>query len=69
MNEKWWTWEWDRSSAKGNLFLRYQELVRWRRGWVTLYKFVSQHDDGVQTEWRLYLPFNFSVSMQFFKKT
>lgn len=68
-NEKWWTWNWDHTQAVGDLVVKYSSLDRWRRGWVTLYKFVSSFSDGhVQTEWRLYLPFNVSVSVQFNKE-
>lgn len=66
--EKWWTWKWDHTQAVGDLVIRYSTIDRWRRGWVTLYKFVFVHEDGVQTEWRLYLPFNASVSVQFNKE-
>jgi hypothetical protein len=67
--EKWWTWRWDHTQAVGDLVVKYSALDRWRRGWVTLYKFVSTFNDGhVQTEWRLYLPFNVSVSVQFNKE-
>jgi len=62
---KWWTWEWDRVGVEGDLVLTYTQIIRWRRGWVTLYKFVFEHEEDVQTEWRLYLPFNVSVSVQF----
>lgn len=67
--DKWWRWRWDRTSASGNLAVKYNALTRWRRGWLTLYKFVTNHEGHVQTEWRLYFPFNISVSVQFNKES
>ncbi len=66
--EKWWTWNWDVAEAVGDLVVKYNALTRWRRGWVTLYKFVTVHEDGVLTEWRLFLPFNVSLSVQYNKE-
>ena len=58
---RWWKWDWDRMSAFGpRVTVRYHGITRWRRGWVTLYKFVAL--DG-SVEWRLYLPFNVSLGM------
>lgn len=55
----WWTWEWDARRLE-NPRVPYVSIDRWRRGWVTLYRF--QGIDHV--EWRLYLPFNVSVGVQ-----
>lgn len=59
MDEKWWHWHWDRLSRNHTSSIPYQNIVRWRRGWITLYKFVGDH----ATEWRLYFPFNICIGI------
>jgi hypothetical protein len=67
MNE-WWAWEWNtHSHGKGSISFDY--LVRWRRGWFSLYKIVTEYDHEVVTEWRLYLPFNINVGIEVRRKT
>ena len=58
---KWWKWEWDRAEGSGTI--QYDSVIRWRRGWVTLYRFESR----LSTSWELYLPFNFFVGKTFNK--
>lgn len=57
--ERWWTWYWDRRTYH-DVEVNYTSITRWRRGWVSLYRFVGY---GV-VEWRLYLPFNISVGIE-----
>jgi len=67
MREPWWKWDWDVTEAQGQLEKYHGLVKRWRRGWVTLYKFVSRlGNDGTETvEWRLYFPFNVSVGFEY----
>ena len=59
-HDPWWKWDWDSHEAH-NFDLSYVSLKRWRRGWITLYRFEGQ---GHDVEWRLYLPFNISIGVQ-----
>jgi hypothetical protein len=66
--EPWWKWEWDTQSWSldhHDTAYRCDRFTRWRRGWVTLYKFESDYPDSVCVEWRLYLPFNLSVGIEY----
>lgn len=60
--KKWWHWDWDYQHLSGELMAHYSAITRWRRGWFTLYKMVCA--SGYGTEWRLYMPFNFSIGVQ-----
>jgi hypothetical protein len=58
--ERWWAWYWDHHTTAGavdSVTLEYKQLDRWRRGWVTLYRYRSK----LSTVWDLYLPGNFKV--------
>ncbi len=61
MSEPWYAWNWDYSNHQGDLKFSYSRIVRWRRGWVTLYKLI---DTEGHVAWRLYLPFNICVGIQ-----
>ena len=60
--DSWHTWRWDRRELHYKA-INYKKIIRWRRGWITLYKLESLDDDPI-IEWRLYLPFNISVGIQ-----
>lgn len=61
---KWYVWEWD-SHEMGSGDVTFDYVKRWRRGWVTLYKFVTDYERDEQVEWRLFLPFNFNVGIEY----
>jgi hypothetical protein len=56
--EPWWYWRWDRDEVS-KVKVSYEKITRWRRGWVTLYKFEADKE----IEWKLYLPFNISIGI------
>lgn len=58
--DSWWTWRWDQTDAV-NIDLKYLQVIRWRRGWITIYKFVASHS----IEWRVYFPFNLNVGISY----
>lgn len=66
--DKWWTWRWDRFSGtatgSSKLKLEYDQIVRWRRGWVTFYKKVSE----IAIEYYMWLPGNICFGIQFKRK-
>jgi hypothetical protein len=60
--EPWWRWRWDtRQVADVSMPLR--SIVRWRRGWLTVYRFET--DSGVQ--WWLYGPFHLALGFAYEK--
>lgn len=59
--DHWYTWRWD-TFSQAYPFISFVSITRWRRGWMTLYKLVNV-DQSV--EWRLYLPFNISLGIQY----
>ncbi len=61
MKEHWTTWHWDRVETPYPIAIPYASIIRWRRGWITLYKHTAT-DHSV--EWRLHLPFNISIGIQ-----
>jgi hypothetical protein len=61
---KWWTWEWDRMKCPGGK-VTYNHITRWRRGWVTLYKLVTHYENKDNVVWRLFLPFNLNVGIEY----
>lgn len=67
LDEEWWHWNWDRMEAT-NVRMPFSLIVRWRRGWVTLYKMVQRLPGMTTTEWKLWLPFNIWIGIQLTKK-
>lgn len=65
---KWWKWEWDTTEVGESMSVTFDYLVRFRRGWVTLYKFVTYRGDEETVEWRLFLPFNVNVGIEYDRK-
>lgn len=65
MRTAWWKWEWDSTEKGASTTITFDYLKRWRRGWVTLYKFETAFTDSVCVEWRLFLPFNVNVGIEY----
>lgn len=68
MRVAWWKWEWDSHEVKRPSSITIDHVKRWRRGWVTLYKFVTYYGDEETVEWRLFLPFNFNIGVEYDRK-
>ena len=68
MRAAWWKWEWDDGFMHGGGRVTFDSITRFRRGWVTIYKFVTYYGDEETIEWRLYLPFNISVGIEYDRK-
>lgn len=68
---KWWKWDWDKMNAKftaigeeGSNISICDEITRWRRGWITLYRTVTTKSNGeITTRWTLFFPFNISLGI------
>lgn len=65
MRTPWWKWEWDTFERKSGAVVQYTTVKRWRRGWVTLYRFETCYPNSTCVEWRLFLPFNLNVGIEY----